>query len=71
MSAWTGEQVCTAFLTCKLSCEQFLNSIISKFFEGGGGGVGDWKRRATIWDQKVVEQKNWKGIQKSENKKLP
>ena len=46
MSAWTAEQVCTAFLTCKLSCEQFLNSINSKFFEGGGGGGGGWLEKS-------------------------
>ena len=36
MSAWTGEQIVTTFLTCKMPCEQFLNSSILKFYEGAG-----------------------------------
>ena len=29
------EQICTAFITCKMPCDQFLNTFISYFYEGG------------------------------------
>ena len=28
----------TTFLTCKMPCEQFMNSFILKLYEVGGGG---------------------------------